>query len=222
MIKKLLIILSLFFLDISANSLEGYVIYNGDVNDNKIYLTFDDGYSQKNTISILDTLKKYNIGATFFIEGGFLKENPNVCKRIADEQILANHTMCHCDITKLSNQNFIDDINEFEQTALEITGQNIRKFFRPPMGFIDKEKAQILKQRGYLIFKWNVQIYDYVHYDDQGVDYVVKNITNQVKPGSIILMHTLTDSNAKALPILIEKLQAQGYEFSSLMDFLAR
>ena len=84
MIKKLLIILSLFFLDISANSLEGYVIYNGDVNDNKIYLTFDDGYSQKNTISILDTLKKYNIGATFFIEGGFLKENPNVCKRIAD------------------------------------------------------------------------------------------------------------------------------------------
>lgn len=222
MIKKLLIILSLFFLDISANSLEGYVIYNGDVNDNKIYLTFDDGYSQKNTISILDTLKKYNIGATFFIEGGFLKENPNVCKRIADEQILANHTMCHCDITKLSNQNFIDDINEFEQTALETTGQNIRKFFRPPMGFIDKEKAQILKQRGYLIFKWNVQIYDYVHYDDQGVDYVVKNITNQVKPGSIILMHTLTDSNAKALPILIEKLQAQGYEFSSLMDFLAR
>lgn len=222
MIKKLLIILSLFFLDISANSLEGYVIYNGDVNDNKIYLTFDDGYSQKNTISILDTLKKYNIGATFFIEGGFLKENPNVCKRIADEQILANHTMCHCDITKLSNQNFIDDINEFEQTALEITGQNIRKFFRPPMGFIDKEKAQILKQSGYLIFKWNVQIYDYVHYDDQGVDYVVKNITNQVKPGSIILMHTLTDSNAKALPILIEKLQAQGYEFSSLMDFLAR
>lgn len=222
MIKKLLIILSLFFLDISANSLEGYVIYNGDVNDNKIYLTFDDGYSQKNTISILDTLKKYNIGATFFIEGGFLKENLNVCKRIADEQILANHTMCHCDITKLSNQNFIDDINEFEQTALEITGQNIRKFFRPPMGFIDKEKAQILKQRGYLIFKWNVQIYDYVHYDDQGVDYVVKNITNQVKPGSIILMHTLTDSNAKALPILIEKLQAQGYEFSSLMDFLAR
>lgn len=222
MIKKLLIILSLFFLDISANSLEGYVIYNGDVNDNKIYLTFDDGYSQKNTISILDTLKKYNIGATFFIEGGFLKENPNVCKRIADEQILANHTMCHCDITKLSNQNFINDINEFEQTALEITGQNIRKFFRPPMGFIDKEKAQILKQRGYLIFKWNVQIYDYVHYDDQGVDYVVKNITNQVKPGSIILMHTLTDSNAKALPILIEKLQSQGYEFSSLMDFLAR
>lgn len=222
MIKKLLIILSLFFLDISANSLEGYVIYNGDVNDNKIYLTFDDGYSQKNTISILDTLKKYNIGATFFIEGGFLKENPNVCKRIADEQILANHTMCHCDITKLSNQNFIDDINEFEQTALEITGQHIRKFFRPPMGFIDKEKAQILKQRGYLIFKWNVQIYDYVHYDDQGVDYVVKNITNQVKPGSIILMHTLTDSNAKALPILIEKLQSQGYEFSSLMDFLAR
>lgn len=222
MIKKLLIILSLFFLDISANSLEGYVIYNGDVNDNKIYLTFDDGYSQKNTISILDTLKKYNIGATFFIEGGFLKENPNVCKRIADEQILANHTMCHCDITKLSNQNFIDDINEFEQTALEITGQNIRKFFRPPMGFIDKEKAQILKQRGYLIFKWNVQIYDYVHYDDQGVDYVVNNITNQVKPGSIILMHTLTDSNAKALPILIEKLQSQGYEFSSLMDFLAR
>ncbi len=217
--KIFFMFLTLFLFLITASAQTKYLIYNGDTNSNKIYLTFDDGYSLKNTLSILDTLKKYDIPATFFIEGGFLKENPIAVKRIADEQILANHTICHCDIRNLSNEKFIEDIVKFEDLAYSITGKKITKFFRPPMGFINNEKAEILHERGYLIFQWNVKIYDYVHEDDQGVDYVLKNITKQVQNGSIILMHTLTDSNAKALPTLIETLQAKGYVFSSLMDF---
>lgn len=211
--------LSLFLFWFSANASINHLIYSGDVKSNKIYLTFDDGYSMKNTISILDTLEKYDVPATFFIEGDFLKQNPIAVKRIAEEQILANHTMCHCDIRKLTNEEFVKDIEEFERVAEEITGMPITKFFRPPMGYINEEKENILYDMGYLIFMWNVKIYDYVHDDDKGVDYAVNNIVKQVENGSIILMHTLTDSNAKALPIIIERLMDKGYEFSSLMDF---
>ncbi len=219
--KKLFFIFLSFFLFINFISIHaGSVIYSGNPNSNKIYLTFDDGYSLKNTISILDTLKKYNVPATFFIEGSFLKDNPTVIKRIQEEQILANHTLCHCDIRKISDEAFKKDIENFEKKVLEITGKPVTKFFRPPMGFIDKKKEQILYDRDYLIFMWNVKIYDYVHTDDKGVNYVVTNIIKQIQNGSIILMHTLTDSNAKALPIIIEKLREKGYEFSSLTDFI--
>lgn len=217
--RMLFMFLTLFLFLISVSAQNNYLIYSGESGSNKIYLTFDDGYSLKNTLSILDTLKKYDVPATFFIEGGFLKQNPIAVKRIADEQILANHTICHCDIRKLSNEKFIEDIETFESLAYSITGKNITKFFRPPMGFINSEKAEILHERGYMIFQWNVKIYDYVHDDDKGVDYVLKNITKQVQNGSIILMHTLTDSNAKALPTLIETLRGKGFEFSSLKDF---
>ena len=53
-----------------------------------------------------------------------------------------------------------------------------------------------------------------------GVDYVIQNIVNQVENGSIILMHTLTDSNAKALPIVIEQLQQKGFIFASLSELV--
>lgn len=217
--KIFIVMLSLFLFCITVYAEPNHLIYNGNEKSNKIYLTFDDGYSQRNTLLILDTLERYDIPATFFIEGQFMQENPVAVKRIAEEQILANHTMCHCDITKLTNDEFISDIKEFEELAYSITGKEITKFFRPPMGYINEEKEKLLYDMGYMIFMWNVKIYDYVHNDDKGVDYVVNNIVKQVKNGSIILMHTLTDSNANALPIVIERLIGLGYEFSSLMDF---
>lgn len=216
MMKIIFMILSLFF---SLRAVEqNQLIYHGDESSNKIYLTFDDGYSQANTISILDTLKKYDVPATFFVEGDFLENNPIAVKRIADEQILGNHTMCHCDIRKLSDEEFIDDIERFESIAYNITGKEITKFFRPPMGYINKEKENILYEMGYKIFMWNVKIYDYVYTDDLGVDYVIENIVKQTKKGSIILMHTLTNSNAYALPVIIETLRGKGFEFAPLTD----
>ena len=216
MMKIIFMILSLFFTLRAVDN--NHLIYHGDEESNKIYLTFDDGYSLKNTLSILDTLKEYDVPATFFIEGDFLENNPIAVKRIADEQILANHTMCHCDIRKLSDEALIDDLERFESIAYNITGKEITKYFRPPMGYINKEKEDLLYELGYKIFMWNVKIYDYVYTDDLGVDYVVQNIVKQTKKGSIILMHTLTNSNAYALPIIIETLRGKGFIFAPLTD----
>lgn len=216
--KYIYIILSIVFSFLGREATKFELIYSGNLDSNKIYLTFDDGYSAKNTESILNTLKKYNVPATFFMEGDFLVKNPALIKRIANEQTLANHTMCHCDITKLSNDDLKKDILEFEQKALEITGKEITKYFRPPMGYINEEKGQLIADLGYKIFMWNVKIYDYKNYDDLGFDYAYSNIVKQVKNGSIILMHTLTKSNADALPKIIDTLRGKGFEFAPLSE----
>ncbi|HRF70843.1 MAG TPA: polysaccharide deacetylase family protein, partial [Candidatus Pelethenecus sp.] len=68
--KKIWVLLLVFFCIVSVPLVaKSQVIYHGNRNSNHIYLTFDDGYSYKNTIKILDTLKEKNVQATFFIEG---------------------------------------------------------------------------------------------------------------------------------------------------------
>ena len=212
---KILIYLSLFF--ISLASFRGKTIYEGK--ENHIYLTFDDGYSRNNTIKILDILDEYDIPATFFLEGGFMKDNQDVVKRISDEQIVGNHTMLHKDVTKYTNQEFINDINEFEALYKKITNKDLKKYFRHPMGYMNDEKRKILYDRGYTIFMWNARIYDYVHTDDLGKDYVISELLPQVKSGTIILLHTLTDSIPEALPTIITSLKDK-YQFSSLEELV--
>ncbi len=218
--KKLLIfVLFVCFLSLNANAKE-QAIFHGNRNLNHIYLTFDDGYSAKNTEMILDTLLQKDVKATFFIEGEFLTQNPILVNRIANEQTLANHTFKHKDITKMSNQQLIDDIKIFEEEAFKITGKQLTKYFRPPMGKINDTKLNILSQMGYKVFIWDVSYYDYVYYDDQGIDYVLNSIRKQTHNGSIILMHTLTKSNALALGQIIDMLRDLGYVFSDLSELV--
>lgn len=215
----LLLILLLCTLSLPASA-AGEIIYQGNSNSNHIYLTFDDGHSYKNTRKILDVLKEKNVPATFFIEGDFLVQNPILINRIVKEQTLGNHTMLHKDITKLSNQQFREDIKKYEKAVYEITGQPMTKFFRPPMGKINKTKQAILKEFGYTIFMWDVSYYDYVYYDDRGVEYALNNLLKQTKNGSIILMHTLTKSNADVLGTAIDKLREKGFVFSDLKELI--
>ena len=215
----LLILFLLCCLSLPASAAEE-IIYQGDINSNHIYLNFDDGHSYKNTRDILDILKEKNVPATFFIEGDFLVQNPILINRIVNEQTLGNHTMCHKDITQLSNQQFRDDIAKYEKAVLEITGHSVTKYFRPPMGRINKSKQAILNELGYSIFKWDVSYYDYVYFDDRGVDYALNNILKQTKNGSIILMHTLTKSNVKVLGTAIDKLREKGFVFSDLSELV--
>lgn len=218
--KKMFIFVLLFiFLSFPASATTGVISY-GNRELNHIYLTFDDGYSAKNTEKILNTLKEKNVKATFFIEGEFLTQNPILVNRIAEEQTLANHTFSHKDITKMSDMAFRKDILQFEEEAFKITGKRVTKYFRPPMGFINSYKLSILTELNYTVFKWDVSYYDYVYNDDRGVDYALRNLLRQTKNGSIILMHTLTKSNAEVLSTAIDKLRERGFVFSSLEELL--
>lgn len=218
--KRILVFLCLFNLFFLTVSAEIKKIYNGDRNLNHIYLTFDDGYSAENTEEILDILKANNVKAFFFIEGGFLSQNPILVKRIAEEQTLVNHTFSHKDITKMSDKEFIEDIKKFEDECKRITGKMNDKKFRPPMGKINDSKMKVLEKLGYKVYLWDVSYYDYNPYNDKGVDYALDNILKQTKNGSIILMHTLTKSNVKVLPKAIKELREKGFIFSDINEII--
>lgn len=195
------------------------IIYHGDLQQKKIYLTFDDGYSLKNTTLILETLRKHNVPAAFFLEGEFLNLHYHIINQMVnDGHIVGCHTWSHSDITKMSDTALSNEILKFEARFQQITGKTLYKYFRPPMGFINQRNIRLLNKLGYTIFKWNVDYYDYNRNYDKGVDYAYRQIISKVRPGSIILMHTLLDSNAKALDSIITKLKSEGYIFSSIHE----
>ena len=125
---KILIYLSLFF--VSLFSFRGKTIYEGK--ENHIYLTFDDGYSRNNTIKILDILDEYDIPATFFLEGGFMKDNQDVVKRISDEQIVGNHIKISSGERRNGCPFCANESRKIKRNTLE--NNKIRKY---PQWFID-------------------------------------------------------------------------------------
>lgn len=76
-----------------------------------LYLTFDDGPIQGLTESILDTLGKFDVKATFFCVGQNLTRNKEIAKRaISAGHQLANHTYNHVDGWKTRDDDYYENI----------------------------------------------------------------------------------------------------------------
>ena len=88
----------------SFDELKKYNAYYARNTDQKvIYLTFDCGYENGNTPSILAALKKHHVPATFFVVGNFLQDNPDLIKQMQKE----GHTVGnHCDTGNLLKRAF--------------------------------------------------------------------------------------------------------------------
>lgn len=175
-----------------------------------IYLTFDDGPIEDLTPWVLDTLRHYQVKATFFCVGQNIERNGPIFKRILDEGHQAgNHTYNHIKGWKTSNRDYFDNV---EKCELLIN----TKLFRPPYGRIKKSQFKQLSKEYKVIF-WDVLTYDY----DKLVspETCLDNSIRYTRPGSIIVFHDniKAQKNLKyALPQYIEHFLKLNYKFAIL------
>ncbi len=136
----------------------------------KMYLTFDDGPSEENTMKILDVLKEENVKATFFVVGENVEKHPEVAKRIVED----GHTIgIHCynhsyDNLYESAESYLADFEKAKQVVYEVTGVEAW-CFRFPGGSINSHNEEIYEEiieemtkRGYIYFDWNASLEDAV------------------------------------------------------------
>ncbi len=187
-------------------------------NDNKkIYLTFDMGYENGYTLDILETLKSENINACFFITGHYLKSNVDLVKKMFDENhIVANHTLHHKNLTKLSDLEIIEEVKNLENECLNLTGYKMSNYVRPPAGVFDKRVLEVLNNKGYKNIFWSLAYVDWKIDEQKGKEYAYNNVISRIHNGAIILMHGVSKDNNDALKDIIVELKKQGYIFSSL------
>ncbi|HRG00500.1 MAG: polysaccharide deacetylase family protein [Bacteroidia bacterium] len=175
-----------------------------------IYLTFDDGPIPELTPWVLDTLKHYNVKATFFCVGDNITKNPEIFERIkSDGHQVGNHTFNHLKGWKVKHSEYIENVEKCE----ELTKSNL---FRPPYGRIKKNQFNTLVKNYRMVF-WDVLSYDYdaLVSSKKCLDNSIKYTRN----GSIIVFHDniKAQKNLKfALPHYIEHFLKLNYKFATL------
>lgn len=210
-------------------------VYQEKLSNVKIaYLTFDDGPS-KNTLDILATLKKYDVKATFFVNGH--PSMKSLYTKIAnDGHALANHTYSHdYKYVYASPENFKADIKKLDKFLTEVTGQEPTHIIRYPGGSnntvsrkyggrnIMKEVIKTMDKEGYTYFDWNVDSTDastYCQVESKIVDSVLRESDSAKDGKAVILMHDLGPkvTTVQALPEIIEGLKQRGFIFDVLSN----
>ena len=80
-------------------------------NENKVFLTFDDGPIPEITEWTLEQLKKYDAKATFFCIGNNIEKHPDIFQKIIDDNhALGNHTFNHLNGWKNSTEDYIENV----------------------------------------------------------------------------------------------------------------
>jgi len=195
--------------------------YAGNPDKKIIYLTFDAGYENGNTVPILDALKKHHVPATFFVVGNFLKENPDLVKRMQQEgHIVGNHTYTHPDMSKISTKEaFEKELGELSTLYQKTTGEEMTKFYRPPQGKYSEANLQMAKEMGYHTFFWSLAYVDW-YQDQQPTREEAFEKLGRIHPGAIVLLHSTSSTNASILDELLTKWEEMGYTFGSLNDLI--
>lgn len=187
-----------------------------------IALTFDDGPWPSVTESILETLKKENIKATFFVVGQPLKSFPELGKKVlTDGHVIANHTMHHWyhRMTPLVAQREIEDTEKIIKEVLNVETD----YFRPPGGVMTNGLVSYAQSQKQSIVMWSIDSND-SRPRRPSAEEIVKTVVSEATPGAIVLMHDgggSHENTAKALPQMISQLRAKGYKFVTVPELYA-
>lgn len=194
--------------------------YASDTDEKILYLTFDAGYENGNTPAILEALKKHQAPAVFFAVGNFIKDNPDLIKRMITEgHIVGNHTMTHPDMSQISSmESFQKELEGVEELYTSVTGESMTKFYRPPRGVYSTENLSMAKELGYSTFFWSLAYVDWIQEQQPSKEEAFQKLIPRIHPGAIVLLHNTSSTNAAILDELLTRWEEMGYQFHSIKE----
>ena len=181
-----------------------------DPNERAVYLTFDDGPIPESTPFILDTLRRYNVKATFFMVGeNVLRHHDLYNQIVAEGHQVGNHTMNHI-------QGMSTPPEKYVRNVLNAHDLIQSQLFRPPHGHMLPGQANLLK-KDFSIIMWDVVTRDYSN--KLTGEQVFGNVKRYARNGSIIVFHDSIKAERNlhyALPRTINWLRENGFIFRTL------
>ena len=194
--------------------------YIGDTAEKVLYLTFDAGYENGCTAKILDTLKKQEVPAIFFLVGNYIEKNADLVRRMVEEgHIVANHTMHHYDMSKLTDKAaFARELQDLEALYKQTTGQEMPKYYRPPQGVYSEENLKMAKELGYKTVFWSLAYVDWNNDAQPTKEQAFSKLLPRTHNGAVVLLHSTSQTNAEILDELLTKWKEQGYRFGTVEE----
>lgn len=183
-----------------------------------VILTIDDGPSRAFVEKVSITLKHYHATATFFCIGKNIQAEPSAIRLIHQNGFeIGNHSFSHRTFTRLSNEEIKREINQTSDLIEKITGLR-PTYFRPPQGAYNQRVRRTIESTGLKMAMWTIDPKDWRGKNGPNPEQTVNYITCRLKPGAIILLHEKRNT-WKALPLLLDRLDKQGYQAVSLREF---
>ncbi len=193
----------------------------GKPDEKVVYLTFDEGYENGYTPSILDTLKANDVKAAFFVTGHYLKSQPDLVRRMVEEgHIVGNHTDTHPSLPDIPDEKIKQELQVVEKSYAGITGQKDMKYLRPPKGEYSERTLALTRELGYHNIFWSMAFVDWVPMPG-GPEEAHRSVLDNLHNGALILLHAVSKDNTEAMDRILKDIKAQGYAFKTLDELVA-
>ncbi|MGE6631453.1 polysaccharide deacetylase family protein [Bacillus sp. NPDC077027] len=192
-------------------------IYKGHSDKKMNAFLINVAWGDEYLIVMLDTLKKHQVKATFFLEGKWVKNRSELAKKIvADGHEIGNHSYNHPDMRTLTRERAQEQLMKTNRQIEESLGKK-PKWFAPPSGSFKQETVKLAAQQGMETIMWTVDTIDWQKPSPQ----VLQNrVLGKIHNGAMILMHP-TDSTAKSLDALILGIKKRGFELGTVSELLS-
>lgn len=199
----------------------GQVVKQVHTSKKVVALTFDDGPSITYTPLVLNILRENQAKATFFVVGKRAEQYPELIKRAAREgHEIANHTYHH-PMSPIKSARLVAELDKTDEVIFKLTKQHTQ-YFRPPGGRCTKATIEPAVDKGYKVILWTAQE-DPKDWSDPGAKRIVARVVDNVRHGSIIILHDCGGERmqtVEALPQIIQGLREKGYEFVTVSELL--
>lgn len=182
--------------------------------EQRIYLTFDDGPDPHSTPWLLELLEEAGVTATFFLIGSSAVRHEHLVEKIARAgHTVGNHSFNHFLMPVLPVKTLESEIDRTNRLLQDITGCP-PALFRPPYGMIDQRAADCLRERNMRPVYWGAVPEDW---SGPGVDRVVSRVMRRLGHGTLIVLHEhrlLRQQTLQAAKQIICKGKELGYAFA--------
>ena len=189
----------------------------------QLALTYDDGPNDPHTLRLLEVLARYDVRATFFLIGRFVRQRPDIAREVAKAgHVIGNHTFTHPLLIFQTAGQVRTQLEGCERALTDAVGEH-SNLFRPPFGGRRPGVLRVARQMGLEPIMWNVTGYDW---DAPSVEHIELKVTSKVRGGDVILLHdgghrafrTDRSFTVAATDRLISRHKAEGYEFVTIAE----
>lgn len=195
-------------------------IYIGEENSKKIYLTFTMGYENyndgvPNTDVVMDILKEKNVPAIFFVDGGYVRNYADMCKKIVDNGFVVG---CHGwdhpaeGVATYSLDKQLEDAKKIYEAIYAATGVE-PYYYRFGSGIWNERALALLNELGFRNVFYSFTYFDYDVNNQPDVATSLQNMIDNIHDGEIIYLHTVSNTSVAILSDFIDAARAKGYEF---------